>query len=154
MTGTKLTRARWTHVALPSCDLDRAIDFYTTMTPLEVVARHRDGDGRNAWLADRGPAEEPFVLVLVEFAKDRGVPRPQLTPFAHLGMEVPERAEVDEIAGRARRMGCLHWEPRLLPPPVGYVCALTDPDGNVIEISHGQQVYEEVRARWAGRPRD
>ncbi|GAA3181519.1 VOC family protein [Nonomuraea roseoviolacea] len=149
--GSKLTEARWTHVALPSCDLDRAIAFYTTMTPLVVVARHSDEHGRNAWLSNDGQAETPFVLVLVEFAEDRGKPQPQLGPFAHLGMEVPERADVDRTAAEARRTGCLHWEPMDLPEPVGYVCALKDPDGNVVEISHGQKVYEEVRALWGDR---
>jgi catechol 2,3-dioxygenase-like lactoylglutathione lyase family enzyme len=146
----KLTEARWTHIALPSSDLDAAIEFYTTLTPLVVVATHADDAGRNAWLSNDGQAETPFVLVLVEFAKDRGRRQPQLAPFAHLGIEVPDRGDVDAIAERARRMGCLHWEPQDLPPPVGYLCALTDPDGNVVEISHGQQVFEKVRARWGG----
>lgn len=144
----KLTEARWTHIALPSSDLDAAIEFYTTMTPLVVVSTHEDDAGRNAWLSNKGQVETPFVLVLVEFAKDRGRKQPQLAPFAHLGIEVPERSDVDAIARRAREMGCLHWEPRDMPPPVGYICALTDPDGNVVEISHEQKVFEEVRARW------
>jgi catechol 2,3-dioxygenase-like lactoylglutathione lyase family enzyme len=144
----KLTEARWTHIALPSSDLDAAVEFYTTMTPLVVVATHEDDAGRNAWLSNDKQVETPFVLVLVEFAKDKGKRQPQLSPFAHLGMEVPERADVDAIADRARGLGCLHWEPTDMPPPVGYICALTDPDGNVIEISHNQQVFEEVRALW------
>lgn len=148
---TKLTEARWTHIALPSCDLDAAIEFYTTMTPLVVVARHQDDAGRNAWLSNDKQVETPFVLVLVEFSKDKGKKQPQLAPFAHLGMEVPERGDVDAIAERAREMGCLHWEPMELPPPVGYICALTDPDGNVVEISHNQQVFEEVRTLWGDR---
>ena len=144
-----LTEARWTHIALPSSDLDAAIEFYTTMTPLVVVATHRDDAGRNAWLSNDKQVETPFVLVLVEFAKDKGKKQPQLSPFAHLGMEVPQRSDVDTIAERAREAGCLHWEPQELPPPVGYICALTDPDGNVVEISHNQQVFAEVRALWA-----
>jgi len=145
---TKLTEARWTHIALPSCDLDAAIEFYTTMTPLVVVATHADNAGRNAWLSNDKQVETPFVLVLVEFAKDKGKQQPQLSPFAHLGMEVPNRADVDAIAEKAREKGCLHWEPQDVPPPVGYICAIKDPDGNVVEISHNQQVFEEVRSRW------
>ncbi|MFI0423077.1 glyoxalase [Spongiactinospora gelatinilytica] len=143
-----LTEARWTHVALPTSDLDKAIEFYTTLTPLVVVSTHEDKDGRNAWLSNDKQVETPFVLVLVEFAKDKGKKQPQLTPFAHLGIEVPNREDVDAIAAKGREMGCLHWEPMQIPPPVGYVCALTDPDGNVIEISHDQKVYEEVRTLW------
>ncbi len=36
-----LTRPRWTHVAIPSSDLERSIDFYTQLAPLVVV--HPDG---------------------------------------------------------------------------------------------------------------
>ena len=44
--------------------------------------------------------------------------------------------------------GCLSWEPQELPAPVGYVCALTDPDGNVVEFSFDQGVFEKVREVW------
>ena len=36
-----LTQPRWTHVAIPSSDLERSIDFYTQLAPLVVV--HPDG---------------------------------------------------------------------------------------------------------------
>lgn len=143
-----LSEPRWTHVALPSSDLDASVEWYTTFTPLEVVARHEDADGRNAWLSHPGATDRPFVLVLVMFNADRGRPQPQLAPFAHLGIELPTRADVDEVARRGAEAGCLHWEARELPPPVGYVCALTDPDGNVVEFSHDQGVYAAVAERW------
>lgn len=143
-----LTRARWTHIALPTGDLDKAIEFYTTLTPLVVVERFEDEAGRSAWLSNEGQVETPFVLVLVAFNKDRGQQLGLLRPFAHLGIEVPERADVDALAERARELGCLHWEPRDMPGPVGYICALKDPDGNVVEISHDQRVFDTVRAKW------
>ena len=40
------------------------------------------------------------------------------------------------------------WEPQDMRPPVGYICALNDPDGNVIEISHDQGLYESVQRLW------
>ncbi|MFB4316275.1 VOC family protein [Actinomadura sp. 21ATH] len=148
MTG--LTAARWTHVALPTGDLDKAIDFYTSLTPLVVLERFKDADGESAWLSNAGQVETPFVLVLVSFNKDKGGRLGLLHPFAHIGIEVPERADVDELAERARELGCLHWEPRQMPDPVGYICALKDPDGNVIEISHDQRVFDTVREKWGG----
>lgn len=144
-----LTRARWTHIALPSSDLDATVDFYTTMTPLVVVATRQDDAGRNAWLSNPEQWETPFVLVVAEFAAAAGSRHPILTPFAHLGIEVPRRSDVDELAARARAAGCLHWEPMDMPDPVGYLCALTDPDGNVVEISHNQGVFDAVRRKWA-----
>ncbi|QLD25010.1 VOC family protein [Micromonospora carbonacea subsp. aurantiaca] len=146
--GTGLTQARWTHVALPTGDLDKAIEFYTTLTPLVVVERFADADGESVWLSNDKQVETPFVLVLVSFNKDKGGQLGLLHPFAHIGIEVPQRSDVDEIAARARDLGCLHWEPRQMPPPVGYICALKDPDGNVIEISHDQQVFDTVRRLW------
>lgn len=148
MTDAQLTEARWTHVALPTGDLDAAIDFYTTMTPLTVVECFSDDAGRSAWLSNAGQVETPMVLVLVSFDADKGGELGLLRPFAHLGIEVPTRDDVDAAADRARDAGCLHWEPRQMPGPVGYICALTDPDGNVVEFSHGQKVFTSVREKW------
>lgn len=146
-----LTEARWTHVALPSNDLDASLEFYTTMTPLVVVHRREDAEGRTAWLSNDKQWQTPFVLVLVSLAAERGAAHPTMAPFAHLGVEVPRREDVDAIATRARAAGCLYWEPQDLPDPVGYICALTDPDGNVVEISHNQKVFQTVRELWGPR---
>lgn len=146
---TALPQARWTHVALPTGDLGKAIDFYTALTPLVVVERFQDADGESAWLSNDKQAETPMVLVLVSFNKDKGGRLGLLTPFAHIGIEVPRREDVDALADRARELHCLHWEPRDMPDPVGYICALKDPDGNVIEISHNQKVFDTVRRLWA-----
>ncbi|HLM63672.1 MAG TPA: VOC family protein [Acidimicrobiales bacterium] len=145
-----LTSPRWTHVALPAHDLDASVDWYRRYTPLVVVDRREDADGQTAWLAHEGQVENPFVLVLVMFFRDRGTRQPQLGPFAHLGIEMPTRADVDRLADAARAEGCLHWEPADMGPPVGYVCALEDPDGNVVEISHDQGVYATVERLWGG----
>jgi lactoylglutathione lyase len=146
--STQLTSPRWTHVALPTGDLERAIEFYTTLTPLVVVERFEDDAGVSAWLSNDKQVETPFVLVLVGFNKDKGGQHGLLTPFAHLGIEVPNRSDVDDYAEKARGMGCLHWEPQYVNEQVGYVCALKDPDGNVIEISHDQKVFVTVRKLW------
>jgi catechol 2,3-dioxygenase-like lactoylglutathione lyase family enzyme len=145
-----LTSPRWTHVALPSGDLDASIDWYGRYTPLALLDRRQDADGQTAWLAHEGQVENPFVLVLVMFFRDAGRPHPQLGPFAHLGIEVPTREEVDRLADQARAEGCLHWEPADIGPPVGYVCALHDPDANVVEISHNQGVHAKVHEVWGG----
>ncbi|MBP67768.1 MAG: hypothetical protein CL435_04485 [Acidimicrobiaceae bacterium] len=58
--------------------------------------------------------------------------------FAHLGFDMDSPGEADQAAELGRASGCLHWEPANHPPPVGYLCAVTDPDGNVVEFSFGQ----------------
>ena len=149
MADAPLREPRLTHVALPCSDLDRTIEFYTSLTPLVVVARNEDDAGRSAWLSNEGQAKDPFVLVVVELVGDEPRrPLPTLTPFAHIGIELPERADVDAIAARAREQGCLHWEPMQLAEHVGYICAVTDPDGNIVEFSHDQKVFATVRALW------
>jgi lactoylglutathione lyase len=154
--ASKLSEPRLTHVALPCSNLDRTIGFYTSVTPLVVVARNEDENGRGAWLSNPEQSRDPFVLVVAEFppeeagdvGREAGRPVPILTPFAHIGIEVPERADVDRIADKGRELGCLRWEPRQMPEHIGYICALEDPDGNVVEFSHGQKVFSTVRALW------
>ena len=141
---------RWTHIALPSGDLDASIAWYTSFTPLVLLDRREDDDGQSAWLCHDKQVENPFILVLVMFWKDKGKPAPIMAPFAHIGIEVPTRRDVEEIADRARAAGCLTWEPTEMPAPIGYICAISDPDGNVIEISHNQGVYAKVQEVWGG----
>ena len=140
---------RWTHIALPCTDIDKTIEWYQQFTPLEVLHRREDADGFGAWLGHRDQVDKPFILVLVSFKRDldKG-PQPTMAPFAHIGIEVTSRAEVDAIAKRGEGEGCLAWSPTEMPPPIGYICALTDPDGNMIEFSYDQGVYATVQEVW------
>ena len=141
--------ARFTHVALPSTNLDAAIDWYETYTPLRLLQRRSDTTGESAWLGQPDMVDKPFIIVLVSFFRDQNKgPQPTLAPFAHLGIEFPTKDEVDEVAERGRAAGCLMWEPQLLHEPIGYVCALSDPDGNLVEFSFDQGVYAKVDEVW------
>jgi catechol 2,3-dioxygenase-like lactoylglutathione lyase family enzyme len=140
---------RWTHIALPATDIDKTIDWYERYTPLELLDRRADADGQGAWLGHRDQVDKPFILVLVSFIRDHDKgPQPIMAPFAHIGIEVTSRAEVDAIAKRGEAEGCLAWPPAGMPPPIGYICALTDPDGNMIEFSYDQGVYATVQEVW------
>jgi lactoylglutathione lyase len=151
-----LTQPRWTHVAIPVSDLDRSIEFYTALTPLVVVARNQDENGRGAWLSNEKQVEDPFVLVIAEFLPDAarrfgqepGQPHPTLAPFAHIGIELPTKEDVDNVAERAREMGVLEWEPKWMAPHIGYICSARDPDGNVIEFSFDQKVFSTIQELW------
>ena len=151
-----LTEPRWTHVALPTSDLDASIEFYTSVTPLVLVARNEDENGRGAWLSNDKQVETPFVLVLAEFDPETarrfgqtpGEPIATLAPFAHIGIELPQREDVDRVADKAREMGALLWEPREMAAHIGYICAVRDPDGNVVEFSHNQKVFTTIRQLW------
>lgn len=143
-----LSAPRWTHVALPTADIDASVAWYERHTPLRTLALMENEHGRSAWLSHEGATEQPFVLVLVSFTEGEPGPRGLLRPFAHLGIEVPTEADVDARAEAGRNEDCLAWEPQHLPPPVGYVCALHDPDGNVVEFSFDQGVFAKVVERW------
>ena len=58
--------------------------------------------------------------------------------MTHYGFAVASRADVEAVAERGRREGRLFWEPQEFPPPTGYLCAVRDPSGYIIEFSYGQ----------------
>jgi lactoylglutathione lyase len=151
-----LTEPRWTHVAIPVTTLEKSIEFYTNLTPLVIVARNEDENGHGVWLSNDKQVETPFVLVLAEFIPEMagrfgiepGKPHPTLAPFAHIGIELPNKEDVDAVAERAREMGVLEWEPKMMAAHIGYICSARDPDGNVVEFSWNQKVFTKVQELW------
>jgi len=143
------TSVRWTHIALPCTDMDATITWYETFTPLRLLDRREDADGEGAWLGHPDQGDKPFILVLVSFIRDKDKgPQPIMAPFAHIGIEMPTKQMVDDVAARGKEAGCLSWPPQQMPEPIGYICALTDPDGNMIEFSYDQGVYEKAQEVW------
>jgi catechol 2,3-dioxygenase-like lactoylglutathione lyase family enzyme len=150
--GAALDRPRLTHIALRVTNLDRSIEWYERFTQLEVLKRMTDDYGRGAWLADRADAAMPFVLSLSEFDPEHDpfafAPPTVLGPYAHLGFELTSRGAVDEVAAMAEADGALTLSPTDMPPPLGYLCFVEDPDGNTIEFSFAQGTYEIFRTEW------
>lgn len=143
---------RFTHLALSVRDIDAMIDWYTTHTPLELLSRREDDNGYGAWLGHPDAPDAPFILVFAQFFAGRS-PHPDSTPtplgpFAHLGFELAERSDVDNIAAIAEAGGWLTTPPIDLPDPVGYICMVNDPDGNTVEFSHDQGVYAFAQANF------
>jgi lactoylglutathione lyase len=140
---------RWTHIALPCTNMDATIEWYQKFTPLQLLDRRADADGEGAWLGHPDQGDKPFILVLVSFIRDQAKgPQPIMAPFAHIGIEMPTKEMVDEVAAKGKEAGCLAWAPQQMPDPIGYICALTDPDGNMIEFSYDQGVYEKAQEVW------
>jgi len=127
---------RLTHVALFVTDVGRTIAFYHAFAGVHVVHDRVDGDVRVAWLSEN--VEEPeFVIVVIGSAPGTANDPPRM---AHFGYDVTSRAEVDAIALRAATAGCLVEPAHDAGPVVGYYCMLRDPDGNLVEFSHGQSI--------------
>ncbi|GAB4350336.1 MAG: VOC family protein [Gammaproteobacteria bacterium] len=123
-----------THLALHVRDLDACVDFYRRFCGMRIVHERAGKGSRIVWLAEPGRETE---LIFVLLPGGPGRERAD-TDYGHIGFAVASREEVDRVAEAARREGCLLWEPREEPYPVGYYCGVLDPDGNAVEFSYGQ----------------
>jgi len=118
-----------THVALPVRSIEASVAFYERFASMGVVHR-RHGV---AWISDR---TRPFAVVLIETS---GEIKP-LLPWAHLGVGVSSRQDVDRLCALAREDDCLIRAAEDSGPPVGYWALLRDPDGHTLEIACGQEL--------------
>jgi len=132
-----------THVALLVGDVEASLAFYATYAGMHIVHDRTDAASaaRVAWITDHS---RPFVIVLVQapgLAKHLVKLLGKLTPgVRHLGVGCASRADVDRLCAAARRDGCLRSGPTDSGHPVGYWAFIDDPDGHILEISHGQEV--------------
>jgi catechol 2,3-dioxygenase-like lactoylglutathione lyase family enzyme len=124
----------FTHLALHVRDLEACIAFYRDYTGMTLVHERTSGTDRVVWLAEPG-REKQFVVVVLPGGPGRSQASQD---YSHLGFALESREAVDAIAERGRRDGILVWEPKQEPYPVGYYCAVRDPDGNFVEFSYGQ----------------
>ena len=125
-----------THVALFVKDPARTVEFYRRFAGLHVVHDRTDDTTRVVWLSETERDPEFVIVAIAAPPAQAGVP----PHMAHFGYDVPSRAVVDEIATRARQEGVLEQEPTDAGAIVGYFCILRDPDGNLVEFSHGQPI--------------
>ena len=128
----QLMPPRWTHITINCSDIDRSVDFYTSLCGLSIVRDRRLEGRHNVWL---GPpareGEDPvFVLVIVQDeVKSR---------LDHFGFQCESREEVDRIAELARQQNILVDPPVDIGGVVGYFAMVRDPDGHIVEFTAGQ----------------
>ncbi len=103
---------------------------------------HRLDGGYSASPENRTRSDSPFILALGQFFPGHDpfapVEHPVLGPFNHIGIEVPDKQTVDEIAARAKEAGCLILGPQQMSKRIGYICFVRDPEGNMVEFSYDQ----------------
>jgi lactoylglutathione lyase len=121
-----------THVALPVRDVDASAAFYARFAEMEVVHRRVDHGVGVIWLSD---LTRPFVIVLLQTDVTH-----VLGGWAHLGVAVASRAEVDRRVADALALGHTVSGPYDEGPPVGYWAIVADPDGHHLELAFGQEV--------------
>lgn len=135
-----------THLALPVRDLDRTMAFFAKYTSLVNIHERHDADTglRTVWLANSRDVTDDgarFVVVLIcgslptRITGDIEEKYGFLTSISHLGISVDSRDEVDRLAAIAKADGCLLLGPMYRNEVVGYICIVTDPDGNNVEFS-------------------
>ena len=146
-TDVKAPPSFLTHIALPVKDLDATLAFYEKYTSMKLIHERQDENTglRSVWLAnERDLTEEAarFVIVLICGSLPRQVVGDEmkeqygfLTSIAHLGISMESREDVDRIAEMAKEDGCLVLGPMYRNEVVGYICIVTDPDGNNLEFS-------------------
>ncbi|MGK8941577.1 VOC family protein [Stutzerimonas stutzeri] len=127
-------RPTLTHLALHVPDLDACIAFYTRFCGMRVFHERPGKGSRIVWMAEPGKERE-FIFVIMPGGMDRSLAE---NDYSHFGFAMASREEVDVVAELARADGCLIWEPRDEPYPVGYYCGVRDPAGNYVEFSYGQ----------------
>ncbi|MCZ6873952.1 MAG: VOC family protein, partial [bacterium] len=104
-----------THLAMHVQDLDACIAFYEDFCGMRVVHERSDAGNRVVWLAEPY-REQDFIFAMVPGgARQEQAP----TDYSHVGFALETRAAVDAIADKGRAAGCLVWEPRTEPYPVG-----------------------------------
>ena len=127
-------RPTLTHLALHVPDLDACIAFYARFCGMRVFHERPGKGSRIVWMAEPGKERE-FIFVIMPGGADRAL---SANDYSHFGFAMASREEVDAVAELAREDGCLIWEPRDEPYPVGYYCGVRDPAGNYVEFSYGQ----------------
>lgn len=127
-------RPTLTHLALHVPDLDACIAFYTRFCGMRMFHERPGKGSRIVWMAEPGKERE-FIFVIMPGGMDRSLAE---NDYSHFGFAMASREEVDMVAELARADGCLIWEPRDEPYPVGYYCGVRDPAGNYVEFSYGQ----------------
>ncbi|MCD1638226.1 VOC family protein [Pseudomonas stutzeri] len=127
-------RPTLTHLALHVPDLDACIAFYARFCGMRVFHERPGKGSRIVWIAEPGKERE-LIFVIMPGGADRAL---AANDYSHFGFAMASREEVDAVAELAREDGCLIWEPRDEPYPVGYYCGVRDPAGNYVEFSYGQ----------------
>src|SRR5438128_12567182 len=83
---------RWTHITINVSDLNRSVEFYTSLCDLSIVRDRRLEGRHNVWLGPAAPPEQDPIFVLV-VVQDEVKSR-----LDHFGFQCDSLAQVDRLA--------------------------------------------------------
>ncbi len=130
-----MTAIRIAHVALWTADLERLAAFYQRVFAAHVgeryESRRRPGFVSRFMTLTDGPAIEIMQAPWLDPVEYSGSERPG---WAHIAISLGSIAAVDRLAEEADQGGFLNSPPRWTGDGF-YEAVLTDPDGNLIEIT-------------------
>ena len=125
---------RWTHITITVSNIERSIDFYTSFCGLSVIRDRRQEGGGTVWLGPNTPEGKKPTFLLV-------IGQGEVTSrMDHLGFQCELREQVDQIAEKGRQLGILVEPPTDYGGVVGFFTMVRDPDGHLVEFTHGQPI--------------
>src|SRR5438046_8448938 len=107
---------------------------------MEVIHQRESNGVRVIWV--QMPTQRDFMIVMIE---NRDFKAEGTHSLDHFGIHVESRDQVDDIARRAKAEGRLVIDAYDGGPILGYLCEVSDPDGNVLEFAHDQAVTEQAK---------
>lgn len=130
-------KPKLTHIGLCVENIETSAAFYKKFADLDVISERKEHDMRVAWLGNPS-VNNTFIIVLLEM----GHQKCDSPSYHHLGLQFETQEEVDAIALKAKEKGILIEDAGDHGPVAGYLCVIRDPDGNGVEFSYGQEVFE------------
>jgi lactoylglutathione lyase len=125
---------RWTHITITVSNIERSIAFYTSFCNLVVLRDRRKEGGGTVWLGpETPPGIKPMFLLVIGEGE-------VMSRMDHLGFQCDVREKVDQIAEKGKELGILEVPATDVGGVVGYFTILRDPDGHLVEFTHGQPI--------------
>ena len=127
------------HVGLTVHDIEASARFYSEYAGMDIIHERVSNGVAVKWV--QMPGQKDFMIVMIQNPDFKAEGTHSLD---HFGIHVQSREQVDVIAQRAKKDGCLVIDAYDGGPILGYLCEVRDPDGNVLEFAFDQAEAEKA----------
>ncbi|MDX1672346.1 MAG: VOC family protein [Balneolaceae bacterium] len=132
------------HAHIKVRDLDRSVEFYTTLFDLEITERVGE---KFAFLTGGGMHHE---LALQAVGEDARTPGPGTVGLFHIAFEVPDKQVFARKYQQLKERGI---QPFTIDHLISWALYFDDPDGNGLEIYVDTREQREGKKSWKGMNR-